>query len=92
MHCIGGFFYLVSNLIAFSKSKTAITPINKPTTTASHFAKTKTEPAIKIKYADKSAGQPDLLDLFETIQKMMVPYSQNVTWFYLQIPAVRQTW
>lgn len=53
-----------------SKSPTA-----KPTTQASHSAKTKTEPAIKIKYADKSAGQPDLLDLFETIKKMMVPYS-----------------
>ncbi|MDE3253303.1 MAG: DUF1801 domain-containing protein [Bacteroidota bacterium] len=61
--------------------KKAITPkaaaakSNSRKTKASPTPKLPKEPAIKIKYADKSAGQPDLLDLFETIKKMMEPYS-----------------
>lgn len=37
----------------------------------------KKEPTISIKYADKSAGQPELLEIFEAIKKMMQPYDKK---------------
>lgn len=45
--------------------------------TAKSAAKQKKEPTINIKYADKSAGQPELLEIFEAIKKMMQPYDKK---------------
>lgn len=33
--------------------------------------------SVKIKYEDKSAGQPELVVIFEAIKKMLVPYHQK---------------
>jgi hypothetical protein len=32
---------------------------------------------IKIKYSDKSAGQPDLIPIFDEITKMLIPYAKG---------------
>lgn len=37
----------------------------------------KKEPTISIKYSDKSAGQPELVVIFENIKKMMEPYDKK---------------
>ncbi len=35
------------------------------------------EASINIKYADKSAGQPEMLEIFEAIKKMLLPYDKK---------------
>lgn len=37
----------------------------------------KKERTISVKYADKSAGQPELVKIFTAIQRMMIPYDQK---------------
>lgn len=37
----------------------------------------KKEKTISVKYADKSAGQPELVKIFTAIQQMMIPYDQK---------------
>lgn len=37
----------------------------------------KKEHTISIKYADKSAGQPELVKIFDAIKKMMLPYDKK---------------
>lgn len=37
----------------------------------------KKEPTIHIKYEDKSAGQPDLVVIFDQLKKMMEPYDKK---------------
>ena len=39
----------------------------------------KKENTISIKYADKSAGQPELVKIFDAIKKMMLPYDKKGT-------------
>lgn len=39
----------------------------------------KKENTISIKYADKSAGQPELVKIFDVIKKMMLPYDKKGT-------------
>ena len=38
---------------------------------------TRSKDAIKIKYADKSPGQPQLIPIFEEIKKMLAPYEKG---------------
>jgi predicted DNA-binding transcriptional regulator len=57
---------------AAKKTTVKKTPATK---TAGKPAKSDSDP--KIKYADKSAGQPDLLPIFETIVKLMEPYAKG---------------
>lgn len=48
--------------------------------TAAKTAKpAKKENTISIKYADKSAGQPELVKIFDAIKKMMLPYDKKGT-------------
>jgi hypothetical protein len=45
--------------------------------TAAKTKPDKNEKTISIKYADKSAGQPELVTIFEAIKKMMMPYDKK---------------
>ena len=38
---------------------------------------TRSKDAIKIKYSDKSPGQPQLIPIFEEIKKMLAPYEKG---------------
>lgn len=66
-------------------AKKAVKKIAKKTVTKTAVKKTaaeKTAPEkqkkeIKIKYSDKSAGQPGMSDIFETIKKMLLPYRKG---------------
>lgn len=65
---------------AVKKTATKKAPAKKVTVkkaTPKSAIKEKKEPTINIKYADKSAGQPELLEIFEAIKKMMQPYDKK---------------
>jgi hypothetical protein len=61
---------------AATKKATPAKAVAKKARTRSAAGKKK-EPTINIKYADKSAGQPELLEIFEAIKKMMLPYDKK---------------
>ncbi|MFX8688994.1 hypothetical protein ABTM39_19945, partial [Acinetobacter baumannii] len=44
---------------------------------AKKAAPVKKEKEIKIKYADKSAGQPEMFLIFEKLKKLMEPYAKG---------------
>jgi hypothetical protein len=52
--------------------KAAVTKLAAKTTKPA-----KKEKTISIKYADKSAGQPELVKIFDAIKKMMLPYDKK---------------
>ncbi|MES2004715.1 MAG: DUF1801 domain-containing protein [Bacteroidota bacterium] len=65
-------------------SKTVKKPIAKKATKKAAPSKAvsvqkpeKKERSINIKYADKSEGQPELLEIFEAIKKLMLPYDKK---------------
>ncbi len=49
--------------------------VKKATKKATPVKKAKKEPTIK--YSDKSAGQPEMVLIFEAIKKMMLPYEKK---------------
>ncbi len=59
--------------------KSVVTPVKKTAVskTAKAAKPAKKEASINIKYADKSAGQPEMLEIFEAIKKMMLPYDKK---------------
>lgn len=57
---------------AAKKAAVKKTPAKK--TAPKKAAPAKEKPSIHIKYEDKSAGQPELVAIFEQIKKMMEPY------------------
>ncbi len=62
--------------MAKSISKKAI-PKKAVTKSAKTAKPGKEERSINIKYADKSAGQPELAIIFEAIKKMLLPYDKK---------------
>ncbi len=58
-------------------TKASVTKKSRKENTAKSTGKEKEKPSIHIKYADKSAGQPELLEIFEAIKKMMEPYDNK---------------
>ncbi len=67
--------------MAKAVAKKAVKKVAKSTNPkASPVKKAKPEKAKKeptIKYADKSAGQPEMAAIFETIKKMLLPYEKG---------------
>jgi hypothetical protein len=61
------------------KAATPKTPARKTVAkkTASRASKSKDNKTIKIKYSDKSAGQPELVIIFDNIKKMLEPYHKK---------------
>ena len=60
--------------------KPASTTVKKKAASKTAVQKVKPEKPkkeIKIKYADKSAGQPELVPIFENIKKMLLPYQKG---------------
>lgn len=50
------------------------TASNKAVTQTAKPVEKKKKPTINLKYSDKSAGQPELLEIFNAIKKMAEPY------------------
>jgi hypothetical protein len=67
----------MAKAIAKKAVKKAVKPATKK---VKAVTKTKPEKAKKeptIKYSDKSAGQPEMVSIFEAIKKMMMPYEKK---------------
>ena len=61
-----------------AKAKKAAPKKTAPKKAAVKTAKpAKKEPSINIKYTDKSAGQPELVVIFDNIKKMLKPYDKK---------------
>ena len=67
------FLFLVKRSIMAPASKAAIkkSPVDKSKKSG------RSEHAMKIKYSDKSPGQPQLVPIFEEIKKMLAPYDKG---------------
>lgn len=72
---------LMAKSIAAAKTKKAAPKKTATKKLAKKTAKTakpdKKEKTINIKYSDKSAGQPELVIIFEAIKKMVLPYEKK---------------
>lgn len=85
--CFCGLFFILSEIIIMAKSTAAAktkkatpekTATKKPVKKATKIARpAKEEKTINIKYADKSAGQSELVVIFEAIKKMVQPYEKK---------------
>jgi hypothetical protein len=53
------------------------TPKATPKKSASPKKSTRSGDGVKIKYSDKSRGQPQLLPIFDEIKKMLAPYERG---------------
>ncbi len=69
-----------SNATKKSVAKKSVTKVAKkaaPPKKKKEAKPEKQERSVNRKYADKSAGQPDMLDIFEAIKKLMLPYDKK---------------
>ena len=71
LRCVRSIFYFTEKKMAKTSAKKKVLE-NK---TTSHQKKKK---EVKLKYEDKSAGQPEMILIFERLKKLLKPYAKGV--------------